>query len=121
MYSSIWKNFRFIAIMGAIVGIIDLICGQWLTAVVWFTTVFVAGVAAYCIKKMSDELEKIKDRKIWENPANELPNKFELVIIKVIDAEDGQIDYRIGSVIADKLSVYDQYEDCEVIGWRPIE
>lgn len=42
--------------MDAIVGIIGLICGQWLTAIVWFTTVFVAGVAAYCIKKMSDEL-----------------------------------------------------------------
>lgn len=42
--------------MGAIVGIIGLICGQWLTAIVWFTTVFVAWMAAYCIKKMSAEL-----------------------------------------------------------------
>lgn len=56
MYSSIWKNFRFIAIVDAIAGIVCLVFGQWLTAIVWFTTVFVAGVAAYCIKKMSDEL-----------------------------------------------------------------
>lgn len=121
MNDSIWKDFRFIAIVDAIAGIVCLVFGQWPTAIVWFTTVFVAGVAAYCIKKMTAELEEIKDRKIWKNPANELPNKFELVIIKVVDTEDGQIDYRIGSVIDDKLSVYDQYEDCEVIGWRPIE
>lgn len=56
MYSSIWKTFRFIAIVDAIAGIVCLVCGQWLTAIVWFTTVMVAGVAAYCIKKMSDEL-----------------------------------------------------------------
>lgn len=56
MGSSIWKNFRFIAIVDAIAGIVCLVCGQWLTAIVWFTTVFVAGVAAYYIKKMSDEL-----------------------------------------------------------------
>lgn len=56
MDSSIWKHFRFIAIVDAIAGIACLMCGQWLTAIVWFTTVSVAVVAAYCIKKMSDEL-----------------------------------------------------------------
>lgn len=121
MNNSIWKDFRFIAIVDAIAGIVCLVCGQWLTAIVWFTTVCVAGGAAYCIKKMSAELNEIKESKIWKNPDNELPNQFVPVIIKVIDAEDGQIDYRIGSVITDKLSVYDQHEDCKVIGWRQIE
>ena len=62
MNDSIWKNFRFIAIVYAIAGIGCLVCGQWLTAAVWFTTVLVAGGASYCIKKMSAELEDIKER-----------------------------------------------------------
>ena len=136
MYSSIWKDFRFIAIVDAIASIISLVCGQWLTAIVWFTAVCVAGVAAYCIKKMTAELEEIKERMRWRDPDYEMPDNsiYDWVLIKV-KYSDGFVGLpQMGQFRSDGYWHSKSYDDivkfgesfermcdCKVIGWRPIE
>lgn len=120
----IYNTFLYGAIGYVIVAIICMVAGNWNTAIAYLCTTVICGAAYYSVKRFSKENEEMADevdKNRWRNPNVELPEYGQVVIIKVKYTVDGEIGYKVGQIIAGKLRIANQNEDCEIIGWRPIE